>query len=246
MFSFFKKRNDRVQTDYFPIVTDIHSHILPGIDDGSPDVETSILLIKGLMDLGVKRSVATPHIIGDMYPNNSETISTALHLLKTALKEREIDFEVEAAAEYMLDGYFFELLQEKVPLLTVRDTLVLTEFPYSTMPDYVEKMSFAIITDGYTPILAHPERYGYAHENYKFYNRWAELGFKLQVNLLSLTGYYGKEVAKAGQYILKQGLASYVATDLHHERHLDALKDFKHRNTFKSLLSHQQWNTEFG
>ena len=87
MFGLFKKKVDDFSgIPYFPITTDMHSHILPGIDDGSPDLETSILLVKGLIDLGVKKSIATPHIIGDMFPNNSETISKALNLLKVELK----------------------------------------------------------------------------------------------------------------------------------------------------------------
>ena len=245
MFSFFNKNKSNEAAGYFPVSTDIHSHILPGIDDGSPDIDTSIALITGLMKLGLIKSIATPHIIGDMYPNNQETISSSLHLLKSELKERNIDFEVEAAAEYMLDGYFFELLQKKTTLLTVKDKLILTEFPYATMPDYVEKMSFAILTEGYVPILAHPERYGYAHGNSKLYHRWIELGFQLQVNLLSLTGYYGKEVARSAQYIVKNRLATYVATDLHHERHLDALASPTNRQLFHKLLSHQAWNSIF-
>ena len=79
MFSFFNKNKSNEAAGYFPVSTDIHSHILPGIDDGSPDIDTSIALITGLMKLGLKKSIATPHIIGDMYPNNQETISSSLH-----------------------------------------------------------------------------------------------------------------------------------------------------------------------
>ena len=243
MFGLFKKKVDDFSgIPYFPITTDMHSHILPGIDDGSPDLETSILLVKGLIDLGVKKSIATPHIIGDMFPNNSETISKALNLLKVELKNQNIEFELHAAAEYMLDSYFMELLEKNQKLLTIKDNIVLTEFSYSCMPSHVEEMSFAIITNGYTPILAHPERYAYVHNNYNQYHRWAELGFLLQVNLLSLTGYYGKEVAKAANYILKNNLASYTGTDLHHQRHLAALSHPKNHLIFKNALSHQEWN----
>ena len=244
MFGLFKKKKEEFEgVSYFPITTDMHSHILPGIDDGSPDLETSVLLVKGLMDLGINKSIATPHIIGDMFPNNIETINGALNLLKAELKKQEIDFELNAAAEYMLDSYFMELLEKDKKLLTVKDNNVLTEFSYSCMPEHVEEMSFAIITGGYIPILAHPERYAYVHNNYKHYHRWAELGFLLQVNLLSLTGYYGKEVAKAANYILKNDLASFTGTDLHHERHLAALTHPKNHVTFKNALGHREWNT---
>lgn len=242
MFNFLKKNKPGINRDYYPVSTDIHSHILPGLDDGSPDIETSLLLIKGLISLGIKRSVATPHIIGDLYRNDANSIMQSLDLLKKELNKQEIDFEVSAAAEYMLDGYFYELLESNEKLLTITDNLVLTEFSYSSMPEHLEKMSFSIITEGYVPILAHPERYAYFHHDMEIYQRLKDLGFLLQVNLLSLTGYYGKDVAKAAQYIIKNDLASFLATDLHHERHLAALSDMHTRMTFHKLLAHRNWN----
>lgn len=243
MFSLFKKKESTEQGNkYFPITTDIHSHILPGIDDGSPDIETSITLIKGLMEFGITKSIATPHIISDMYRNTPETIDAALTVLKKALAKEKMNFEVSAAAEYMMDAYFFELLQAKTKLLTIKDNIVLTEFSYATMPNSPEKMSFAIITEGYKPILAHPERYPYYYNDYKSFNRLADLGFALQVNLLSLTGYYGKEAAKAAIYMLKNNLISYVGTDLHHERHLDAFNYAFDKDVFKKYLADKEWN----
>ncbi len=244
MFSFFHKKYSVEK--FFPISTDIHSHILPGIDDGSPDVETSIQLIKGLKALGVNHSIATPHIIGDMYRNDADSIFGAQQLLQAALDKEGIAFELGTAAEYMLDNYFFELLDNKAMMLTVKDKLLLTEFSYSAMPSYPEKMSFAIITEGYTPILAHPERYGYYHRDFNYFNRLKDLGFLLQVNILSLTGYYGKEVAAAGRYILKNDLASFVATDLHHQRHLDALINFSQQKECFELFGRRKWNEEIG
>ncbi len=243
MLSLFKKKHSGAgNSGYFPIKTDMHSHILPGIDDGSPDVETSIALIRGLMELGVTRSIATPHIIGDMYRNDAGTINSALKILQDELKKQQINFTVSAAAEYMMDSYFYELLNNKVSLLTVKDNLVLTEFSYSSMPEEPEKMSFAIITEGYIPILAHPERYPYYYNNYKYFHHLKDLGFLLQVNLLSLTGYYGKEALKVAQYILKNGLVSFLGTDMHHERHLAALSDNRNRSLFSKALSSTNWN----
>jgi tyrosine-protein phosphatase YwqE len=241
VFGLFKKKKEFTE-NYFPITTDIHSHILPGIDDGAPDVATSIELIKGLMRMGVTRSVATPHIIGDMYRNTPDTIYAAQQALQSELDRQGIEFELSSAAEYMLDQYFFEMLDNKTLLLPVRDNILLTEFSYSSMPDHIEKMSFAIITEGYSPILAHPERYAYFHNNNKIYAYLSELGFLLQVNLLSLTGYYGKEVAKAANYIVKNNLAAFVATDLHHERHLAALQDPKNKMIFREVLGGRKWN----
>lgn len=244
MFSIFKKKSPITSSGYFPITTDIHSHILPGIDDGSPNVETSLALIDGLIKLGIKNSIATPHIIGDMYRNNAATINGALAILKNALSEKQIDFKVQAAAEYMLDDYFLELLKNKTPLLTLKENKVLTEFSYAEKPYNVQQIVFSIITEGYQPLLAHPERYGYFHNDYKQYHLLKDLGFLLQVNLLSLTGYYGKPVAKAAAYIIKNDLASFTATDLHHERHMQALHQPTNRAIFTEVFKGKNMNEE--
>lgn len=242
MFSLFSRKKQSADSSYFPIKTDMHSHILPGIDDGSPDLKSSVSLVQGLISLGVTRSIATPHIIGDMYRNNPETINKALKSLKDELARQKITFQLSAAAEYMLDSYFFELLDSGQKLLTIKDNIILTEFSYASMPDDPGKLSFAIIMAGYTPILAHPERYPYYYNNYKMFHHLADLGFQLQVNLLSLTGYYGKEAAKVAQYIVKNDLAAYAGTDMHHERHLQALSDNRNKQLFDKLLSHRGWN----
>ncbi len=245
MFSIFKKKNTvTISKGYFPILTDIHSHILPDIDDGSPNIDTSINLIEGLMKLGIKKSIATPHIIADIYRNNAITINNALVLLKNEIIARGIDFDVSAAAEYMLDDYFFALLTNKIPLLTIKDNFVLTEFSYAERPYNPQQMVFCLITEGYQPILAHPERYGYYHNDYKQYHILNELGFLLQVNLLSLTGYYGKPVAKAANYIVKNNLAAFTATDLHHSRHLQALQLPTNQRIFAEIFAGKTFNTE--
>ena len=244
MFSIFKKKISLPSSDYFPFVTDIHSHILPGIDDGSPDVATSIKLIEGLIKLGIKQAIATPHIIGDLYRNDASSIQKALTLLVNELKLRKIDFKVKAAAEYMLDAYFLELLNNKVGLLTLKDNIVLTEFSYADKPYKIDQLAFSIITEGYQPILAHPERYAYFHNDFKQYDYLNELGFLLQVNLLSLTGYYGKPVAKAAEYLFKNNLVSFAGTDLHHSRHLEALNDGRNKSVFSNSFMNKLYNED--
>ena len=229
---------------YFPLEADMHSHILPGIDDGSPDIATSLELVKGLMALGIRRSVATPHVISDLYRNTPETIAAALALLQAALLDEGLDFKVTAAAEYLMDTSFFEQLARGEKLLTIQDNLLLTEFSFGYQPENPQRMSFNIITGGYTPILAHPERYGYFHHNYKAYHLLKELGFLLQVNLLSVTGYYGAPVAKAARYLLKNELVSFVGTDLHHAKHLAALQDAGNHKIFQEVFGGKLWNDD--
>lgn len=243
MFNFFQKKNpDTKAFAYFPFYTDIHSHILPGIDDGSPDIETSLELIKGMCALGIRKCIATPHIISDLYRNDANTISTALERLKIACLQNEISMELDAAAEYMLDDYFLNLLREKKALLTLHKNLLLTEFPFSIVPTNIEETVFNILTAGYQPILAHPERYHYFHHKYDTYYKLKELGFQLQINLLSITGYYGPAVKKAVQFILKNKLAVLCGTDLHHHKHLSALADVRNRALFQEYFSETQWN----
>ena len=242
MFNFFKKNKSEKGslpfTGLLPVSVDMHSHILPGIDDGSPDVETSLLLVRGLYDLGIRSFIATPHIIGDLYPNTNETIESALAKLQQACAEAALPVQINAAAEYMLDDYFMEQLQSGKPLRTLHKNLLLTEFPYSSEPANLQEMLFHIITAGYQPVLAHPERYFYFHHDFEGYNWLKDLGFILQVNLLSLTGYYGKNVARAARYILDEGLAGFVGTDLHHGRHLSALQSVENQKLFNKYVKH--------
>ncbi len=241
MFNFFKKNKQHNGSSPFtgqlPVTVDMHSHILPGIDDGSPDTDTSVMLVRGLYELGIRTCIATPHIIGDLYPNNNETIEAALSKLQKALAMANVPMQVSAAAEYMLDDYFMELLQKPVPLRTLHKNWLLTEIPYTTEPVNLSEMVFHIITGGYQPVLAHPERYLYFQHNFKDYKKLKDLGFILQVNLLSLTGYYGKTAMLAARYILNEGLAELVGTDLHHIRHLSALQSAHNQQLFNKYIT---------
>lgn len=242
MFNLFKKeKKDPEPTELFPVTTDIHSHVLPGIDDGSPDIPTSLMLIKGLYNLGYRKLVATPHIIGDFYRNNPVIINSQLEKVRSALKEEAIDIELSAAAEYMLDDYFLQLLKQK-EILPIHGNLILTELPYSVMPMNVNEIVFEIITAGYKPILAHPERYFYYHMDYDEYSRLKELGFSLQVNLLSITGYYGAAAAKAAKFIFENGLADFVGTDMHHVRHLETLSSKDTNVILNKYLRGKEYN----
>ena len=243
MFSFFKKKDTKAAIALkLPFTTDIHSHILPGIDDGSPNIETSITLIKGIVDLGITKTIATPHIISDMYRNTPDTINSALAKLKPALKKANIQIEISAAAEYMLDDFFVKLLRSGTPLLCLKNKLVLTEQSYATPTTNLNEISFELLTAGYSPIMAHPERYIYYHNDFSQYSRLKDMGFLLQVNVLSLTGYYGKQVAKAAKYILDNNMADFVGTDMHHERHLSILQDKKALQMFNKYLGQKNFN----
>lgn len=234
MFSFFKRNKEAKPVDFSVIGTDMHSHLLPGIDDGSPDVETSVNLIKGLKELGYKRFITTPHVMQDMYRNTPATIGAANIQLQKALQLLDIEVEIRAAAEYMLDDHFDQLLENNQPLLTLKDKLVLVEFSFVSPPMNVQEKLFQMQMNGYRPVLAHPERYTYLAKNKEFYETLKNAGCLFQLNLLSLTGYYGKPSADLAAYLLSKDYIDLVGTDLHHDRHLAGLQHYG--QAYTSLL----------
>ncbi|MEJ7677049.1 MAG: CpsB/CapC family capsule biosynthesis tyrosine phosphatase [Segetibacter sp.] len=205
MFNFLKRSGKPVVPDLSFLGTDMHSHLLPNIDDGLQDLEQTVEFIKDLQKLGYSKLICTPHILSDLYPNSRATILPKLALVRDALVEEEVDIEVEAAAEYMIDHEFTELIahSKKEDLLTIAGDYILVEMSYLSPSPNFDKVIFDLRMLGLQPILAHPERYSYYHDQFTQYERFKELGCKLQVNLLSLSGAYGSYVKKMQKNYLK-------------------------------------------
>lgn len=219
MFSIFKKKA-YPKTDLSALGCDMHSHLLPGIDDGSPDTETSFRLIKGLKDLGYSKLITTPHIMSDLYRNDAETIASAYE----TLQGNSLTSLLHTAAEYYLDDYFDDYLSSNTPLLTIKNNWVLVEFSFVSAPVNLKQTLFNLQINGYQPILAHPERYLYFAEEKKDYDELHEAGCFFQMNLLSLTGYYGKGPQDLAEYLIKKKYIDLLGSDLHHDRHLHMLR----------------------
>jgi protein-tyrosine phosphatase len=224
MFKLFSKPSQS-KPDYSMIGVDMHSHLLPGIDDGSPDLETSLKLILGMMELGFTKFITTPHIMWDMYRNDRDIILAKLELVREAVQKEGLAVEINAAAEYFLDDHVAGLVKNNEPLLTVSGNLVLTEFSMAYPSHSLKDVLFDMQMQGYQPIIAHPERYIYLEQNKEFYEELKDIGCLFQLNILSLAGYYGKTVQELAQYLLKKGQYDLVGTDLHSFRHLDALQN---------------------
>ncbi|NCU02757.1 MAG: histidinol phosphatase [Chitinophagaceae bacterium] len=227
MFGLFKKKKEEtpaVNIDYGLLGVDMHSHLLPGIDDGSPDAATSVSHIKKMMQLGYRKFISTPHIYPDLYPNTRETITAAHQQLMKKLKEEHIDVEVHAAAEYFIDDLFADRLVNNEQLLTLHKNLVLVEISFMQPPPNLKDVIFELIVKGYQPVLAHPERYNFYHTRKEVYERFKDQGCLLQINLLSLSGYYGKSVQDTAHYLVQHQLVDLIGTDLHHQRHLEAMQ----------------------
>ncbi|KIA93836.1 histidinol phosphatase [Pedobacter kyungheensis] len=217
MFSFFNRKNKI--TDISWLGVDMHSHILPGIDDGSPDVATSIRFVKSLQELGFDQLIATPHIFKELYPNTPKTIGDAKALLQSEMTKQNITLKLGAAAEYMVDQDF--TLNQ--PLCKLDHKHVLIEMSYLNESPEISKTIFDIEIAGYQPILAHPERYTFYFKDQNRLKRFKEKGCLMQLNLLSVVGYYGKEVKQLAEILIKEKMYDLAGTDLHHDKHLITL-----------------------
>ncbi|HLK27783.1 MAG TPA: CpsB/CapC family capsule biosynthesis tyrosine phosphatase [Puia sp.] len=223
MLSIFQKKNNNGRSDFSELKCDMHSHLIPAIDDGSPDVETSLQLIKGLHDLGYKKLITTPHIMWDMYKNTPEIIKPGYEKLKEELKKNNLGVELEVAAEYFLDDYFEKLVDTDSPLLTFKDNLVLVEFSFVQQPIELKSILFKLQIKGYQPVIAHPERYLYLGAQKHWYEEMKDTGCLFQLNILSLSGFYGKAPVELAHYLIKQRYYNLIGTDLHNSRHLELI-----------------------
>jgi len=206
---------------------DMHSHLLPGLDDGAETLTHSLDLLRALRALGYRKLIMTPHIMGDFFKNTPESIRAALQLLREAAAEADLgDLELDCAAEYYLDEFLGRKLADGTEMLTFGGDkrYLLFETSYMNEPLNLYDIIFELSAQGYTPVLAHPERYTY------FYGRLAEIeklrrdhGVLLQVNLNSLAGYYSPAAKKVAEQLVDAGLVDFVGTDTHHLRHTDTL-----------------------
>ncbi len=194
---------------------DIHSHLIPGIDDGSPDVESSMILIKGMIELGYKKLFITPHIHKELYANDLQTISQGFQILQKAVAKENLSIELYFGAEYFLEFEFSELLKKET-LLSFGNNYLLMETSFVAPYPHLEETIFELKVKGYKPILAHPERYRYELTIPQVKNL-KNKGCLMQVNLLSFTGSYGKNAQIFAYKLLEEGLIDFLGSDLHHE-----------------------------
>lgn len=239
----FFSKNKPILRDLIENYTDIHSHLLPGIDDGSKNFETTLSLIQSLQKIGFEQFITTPHIIKNIWDNSRSGIETLCTSTTEKLSKENVNLPFKAAAEYMMDDSFSKLMESE-KLLTLKDNYLLVEMSYINPPMQLYDIIFDIRIAGYQPVLAHPERYIFYHTNFGEYNKLKKAGCMFQMNLLSTVGYYGSAVAKVAQKLLEKGMIDFTGSDLHHENHLKsfdkklafsdtaALKEAIRRNDF--------------
>ncbi len=225
LFDIFSKKKKRLSNpvDLSILGSDMHSHFIPGIDDGAQTMEDSVQMIGEMQNFGYKKVITTPHTMSDYYRNSSETILLGKENVKLALKEVDISIQLEAASEYYLDFDFERKLKEE-KLLTFGDNYLLFEISYMNPPDNLFHVIFEMQLQGYKPVLAHPERYNFWHKEFDKYEAFVDKGILLQMNINSLTGYYSISTKRIAEQMIDKKMISFLGTDCHHIGHINLLK----------------------
>nr|WP_315164820.1 CpsB/CapC family capsule biosynthesis tyrosine phosphatase [uncultured Flavobacterium sp.] len=222
---------------------DIHSHLLPGIDDGARTFGDTLRLTQALQDIGISEFITTPHIIQHVWDNTHEQILDKKATTVLELEKNNITIPFKAAAEYLMDDQFVQLFHSN-NLLTLKDNYVLVEMSYINPPIQLYSILFDLQVAGYIPVMAHPERYLFYHNDFNEYHKLKRAGCLFQLNLLSVVGYYGTAIAKIAEQLLQKGMYTYVGSDVHHDNHIAAFKqkvNLKDLTPLKEAIANNQF-----
>jgi len=236
---FFGKTTILPPIDLGNVVTDMHSHLIPGIDDGAPDMQTVLELLQLMSKLGYKKVITTPHVMMDLYRNNSEIIRQGEADVRAAIQQAGIPIEFSAAAEYLVDDGLSNLLEKK-DLMTLGDNYVLIELPYYSPPPILKELIFEMQLAGYKIILAHPERYSYWHNQFSTLENLKERGLFFQINILSLSGYYSDKIRKVSQKLIDANMIDFLGSDIHNLHYYKLIE-----KTLNEPLLHKLLNSGF-
>lgn len=217
---FGKKKEVLEPVDLSFIQADMHSHLIPGIDDGSKSMDESMVMLAKFETMGYKKVITTPHIMSDYFKNTPEIINSGLEKVKDAAQKIGLSIEIEAAAEYYYDDAFMQKLKAKDPLQTFGDNYILFEFSFHTIPYHTDDLIFELITQNYKPTLAHFERYTYFMGSLDQAKEWRNKGVNIQMNINSLFGHYGPEIQKQARLMVDEGIVDFIGTDCHRIEHL--------------------------
>ena len=221
---------------------DMHSHYIPGIDDGAKTIDDSLAMIRAMKDMGYRTIITTPHVMSDFYRNTADIIQGGLKTVQDALAANNIDIKIKAAAEYYIDEYFIELI-DKEPLLTIYNNEVLVEFSMLYEPPMLFEVLYKLLSKGYRPIVAHPERYIFFHQHLNKFSEMKDRGCLLQMNMLSVAGYYGGNIKAVAQKLLSKHMYDYCGSDMHHEKHAAALKHMVNTKEYHTFVNYPFLNS---
>ena len=234
-FNLFNNNKLKNSIDISVLKTDMHSHLIPGIDDGSKSIEESVFLIKKIKELGFSKIITTPHITNDFFKNTPEIISAGLKTIKEALVRENVSIEIEVAAEYLIDDGF-EAKSKERNFLTFGDNFVLVELSFYNMYQGFFSLVFDMNVAGFKVILAHPERYSYFHDRYDVYEDLKARGLFFQLNTISLSGYYTPKVQKVAEKLIEMEMYDFVGSDMHNEVYYNNLVKALHNPHLQTLI----------
>ncbi|MFH1319981.1 MAG: CpsB/CapC family capsule biosynthesis tyrosine phosphatase [Bacteroidota bacterium] len=232
----FKSEPKLPPADLSALHTDVHSHLIPGIDDGAKTMDESINMIRELHLLGYKKLITTPHIMCDHQKNTKEGILWGLQKLREAVKKEDIPIDLESAAEYYAD-FDLEAKIEQNDLLTFGDNYVLFELSFLNLPENLGRIIFKLHTSGYKPVIAHVERYAYWHNNFNAYRQLKDADVLFQLNIPSLAGYYSPQIKKAAERLIDDDMIELLGTDCHSMNYIEFIKSSLTKKSLRKVLS---------
>jgi len=238
-----RKFSTKQKESSLPFSVDLHSHLIPGIDDGVKDTQTSLEILSRLSDFGFKKAIITPHIMSHRFANTRDIIEKNHEKLQEAILKNGIDIQTEVGAEYYYDEHFVALINAK-DLMTFGDNYVLFELSYTIKPFVLEQSVSKLLDAGYKPILAHPERYQY-YKSVEDYARLKEMGLSFQINAISTQNFYGKNVKKSVEKIIDNGMVDFIGSDIHSHKYADAYNSFLLSNICHKISNKNQIKNDF-
>lgn len=219
------------------IAIDIHSHLLPGIDDGVKTLEESWQIIQRFEDLGYKKLITTPHVMNDFYRNTTLGIKNKRDELISFLNEKNSPIQIEAAAEYYLDESLIQAVDNQEKLMTFGQQYLLFETNFLTEPYQLKDFIFKVTTQRYKPVFAHPERYEYLNKNFEKLEDLRNRGVLFQLNILSLVGFYSAPIQKMAEHMIDKGWVDFIGSDCHNEHYSNLLEKAQQTKYFKKALA---------
>lgn len=234
MFDWVRKKDPSKNVNALQV--DIHSHLLPGLDDGVQSYEESEDVILNFQRLGYRKLITSPHVMSDTYKNSAERILARLAKLRTFLESQEIDMEIQAAAEYYLDEHVFKMVEDNQKMLTFGNNLLLFETNFLNEPFNMKEFIFLATTKGYRPVLAHPERYLYLQNNLEKAQDLLDRGVLFQINISSITGFYSKIVQTTAHKLIDRGWVHLLGSDCHHLQHVRLVEEAQQLKYFQKAL----------
>lgn len=229
---FFNRSKKKSIYDFGTIGLDMHSHLIPAVDDGAKDIGDSIELISALKELGFNHLITTPHTLQDIHPNDAKSLTNGYNLLHGKTPS---DIQFHLSSEYYLDDQFQSQLN-KDELLPMPGKRLLIEFSQISRPHNLENFIFEIGIKGYQVIIAHPERYLFFHKQFNYYTRLKEMGVEFQLNAMSLTEHYGKGIKLIAEKLIEKEMIDFIGTDIHHLKHIEVLRRVPESKHFNKLI----------